>query len=283
MKSPSTEPVYTDIISPASPQFRVYCAAINGEQTDSDNFIVVIQDITEAIKYEQLRKDFVANVSHELRTPLTFIKGYVEALRGIIGKNADKTEEFLKVIERNIQQLTNLVEDLLELSRLESRQGIVRIRSTDINKLIEQVIETFKPAISKKNHNVITKIPADIMKFHADPDLLGKAISNLIGNAIKYTSENGQITIEVKQREANMEIEITDNGIGMAEEDLPRIFERFYRADKSRSREMGGTGLGLAIVKHIVQLHHGEISVQSKLGSGSKFIITLPIIPPDSI
>jgi two-component system phosphate regulon sensor histidine kinase PhoR len=240
-------------------------------------FIEINQEKTTALKYEQLRKDFVANVSHELRTPLTFIKGYAETLKELLNPEQKQAQEFLEIIEKNIGQLTHLVEDLLDLSRLESHQGIALMLPANIANLLNQVIDTFQPAIALKQHKVIKDIPDNLPELSIDSELMGKALANLLDNAIKYTPDKGQITIKAQTEPSAVKISISDTGIGIPQDDIPRIFERFYRVDKSRSREMGGTGLGLAIVKHIVQLHHGEVSVQSsKPGSGSIFTITLP-------
>ncbi|MEK7448002.1 MAG: ATP-binding protein [Planctomycetota bacterium] len=284
LANPSMAPAHQDMISPANKPLRIYCLPI---KEIPGSFLVVIYDISESVKYEQLRKDFVANVSHELRTPLTFIKGYVETLREDNLGDKEKTREFLDIIDKNVRQLTNLVEDLLELSQLESREGITRIRPIKPEKVIDDVIDYFRPAIEQKQHTITKKIQTDCPEIPADPDMLAKAIGNLLDNAIKYTPQNGRIEINVSGqprlgRDAAVappdaiQISVKDNGIGIPDEDLPRIFERFYRADKSRSREMGGTGLGLAIVKHIVQLHQGKVTVESTVGSGSRFIITLP-------
>lgn len=229
-------------------------------------------------RYDQLRKDFVANVSHELRTPLALVKGYVETLKD---ENLDKhkTGEFLDIIDRNVGQLTNLVEDLLELSRLDSQQSsgsIVRARPSGIAQIIERVATDFQPAIARKQHILKIDIAQPMPEITLDPGLMEKAVGNLLDNAIKYTPDKGKIEIRARVDAGELRIEVADNGIGIPAQDLERIFERFYRVDKSRSREMGGTGLGLAIVKHIVQLHKGRVAVHSQPGQGSVFTITLP-------
>lgn len=266
-----------DIVSPNARQLRLYYTPINALP---DNFMLVIYDVTEQNRFEQLRKDFVANVSHELRTPLTFIKGYVETLKEGGMEDKQSAAEFLNIIDRNVKQLTNLVEDLLELSRLESSRpmgSIIRLKPTAINKLIERVIENYRPAIAGKQHIVTRNIDASIPETPLDPDLMSKAIGNLIDNAIKYTPSGGKIELKAEIELDKLKIECIDNGIGIPQEDLARVFERFYRVDKSRSREMGGTGLGLSIVKHIIQLHQGEVSVQSEINKGSTFTIKLPL------
>ncbi|MFA5795004.1 MAG: ATP-binding protein [Candidatus Brocadiia bacterium] len=274
LAQPSVVLDHKDITSSSDKPLRVYCTPI---KETPGSFLVVIYDISESLKYEQLRKDFVANVSHELRTPLTFIKGYVETLKEDNLNDKGKTREFLDIIDKNVRQLANLVGDLLELSRLESRQGIARIRPIKPAKVIDDVVDYFRPAIEKKQHTVIRNIQADCPEIPVDPDMLAKAVGNLLDNAVKYTPDNGRIGIKADFDGSVLRIEVSDNGIGIPADDLPRIFERFYRVDKSRSREMGGTGLGLAIVKHIVQLHHGTVSVRSQSGQGSVFTIILPI------
>lgn len=244
---------------------------------DKAGVVLVAHDVTDSKRYESLRKEFVANVSHELRTPLTFIKGYVETLREGGANDPIKTREFLETINKHVIQLTNLVEDLLELSKLESGSDILKYRSVNIGELISRIAESFKTAFDQKKQQLCIDIEQGLTAIQADPDLLERAISNLLSNANKYTPDGGKIKIEAREGPNFVEIVVSDNGIGIPSEDLPRIFERFYRVDKSRSREMGGTGLGLAIVKHIVQLHNGTIEASSKLGEGSTFTIKLPI------
>ena len=232
---------------------------------------------TEATKYETLRRDFVANASHELRTPLALIKGYVETIKEDRKEDRDKMQEFLAIIDRNVNQLNNLVRDLLELSHLEYQKGIALIKPCNINEIIKSVLDDLEPFAILKKQTIVKNIPLDIPSIQTDAELLRKAISNLLDNAIKYTPEEGMIEITVAPEADNVTISVKDNGIGIPAEDLSRVFERFYRVDKSRSREMGGTGLGLSIVKHIVQTLKGEVSVQSATDKGSTFTIRLPL------
>ncbi|MBI5777997.1 MAG: HAMP domain-containing protein [Planctomycetes bacterium] len=232
----------------------------------------------EAAKYETLRRDFVANASHELRTPLSLIKGYVETIKEGRQEDWDKMQEFLGIIDRNVNQLDNLVRDLLELSRLEYQKGIALNKPCNINDIIKSVLDDLEPFAALKKQTIIKNIPSDTPAIRTDAELLKKAISNLLDNAIKYTPESGKIEIDVTADAQRLTISIKDNGIGIPGEDLARVFERFYRVDKSRSREMGGTGLGLSIVKHIVQTLKGEVTVTSQPNQGSTFIIKLPII-----
>lgn len=241
--------------------------------------ILVMRDVTDSRRFDNLRKEFVANVSHELRTPLTMIKGYVETLREAIARDPSKTGEFLGVIEKHVNQLTRLVDDLLELSRLESPQGIAKFREVCPEAVLRKVEETFRPAFERKGQTFDCKLEANLPTVLADPDLLEGAILNLLDNSSKYTPNGGRILLTVKPAEKGIEIAVSDTGIGIPAADQPRIFERFFRVDKSRSRELGGTGLGLAIVKHIVQLHHGRVSVESVLDRGSTFTLFLPLNP----
>ena len=238
--------------------------------------IVVVHDVTEANRYQELRKEFVANVSHELRTPLTVIKGYVETLRDGAARNSDKCDEYLATIDRHATQLGNLVNDLLELSKLESQSILPKRSSIDMIALIRRAAELLQPANDLKHHTLEVNLPILSPVVIGNTDYLERAVINLLDNAIKYTPPNGKVQISLRAEHNTAIIEVADNGIGIPAEDIPRIFERFYRVDRSRSREMGGTGLGLAIVKHVVQAHGGSVEVQSEVGHSTKFRILLP-------
>ncbi|HEU4338928.1 MAG TPA: ATP-binding protein [Planctomycetota bacterium] len=244
----------------------------------AEGVVIVAHDATESVRYQELRKEFVANVSHELRTPLTMIKGFVETLRDGALADAVKGPEFLGTIEKHVDQLTNLVSDLLELSRLESREGLPRRARVEMAATLTRVVEFMKPAAEKKRQTLELSLNGSLPGVAGDPDYLERAVSNLVDNAIKYTPEGGRIHLSAKSHEDDVVIEVTDTGIGIPPEDVPRVFERFYRVDKSRSREMGGTGLGLSIVKHVVQVHGGTVEVESAVGKGSTFRVRLPAI-----
>ena len=254
------------------------CPVTYGAATQrSPGLIIVVHDITQAMRYQDLRKEFVANVSHELRTPLTVIKGYIETLRdGAIG-DPRKRDEYLLTIERHANQLTNLVSDLLELSRLDSQSALPRRTSVDLVALCRRAAELLQPAIQAKGHTLTLQLPAATPPIVGNADYLERAIINLIDNAVKYTPAGGKICVAVRMEPPHAVIEVSDSGIGIPKEDLPRIFERFYRVDRSRSREMGGTGLGLSIVKHVVQVHGGSIDIASEINAGSRFRILLPL------
>ncbi len=245
-------------------------------QGSPEGLVIVAHDISQSVQYEELRKEFVANVSHELRTPLTAIRGYVETLEDGAIRDAAKGPAFLATIAKNTRQLTNLVDDLLEISRLEGRTALPRRVRVDVGRSVQNVVDLLAPAARKKEQTLAADLPADLPAAEGDPDYLERAVANLVDNAVKYTPEGGTIRVAAARRDDGIVIEVRDTGLGIPPEDLPRIFERFYRVDKSRSREMGGTGLGLAIVKHIVQAHGGTVEAESAPGQGSCFRITLP-------
>ncbi len=241
-----------------------------------NEIVVTLHEITEIKKTEKIKKDFISNVSHELRTPLTAIKGFIETLLGT-AKGEDK--KYLQIIERQTNRLINIVKDLLKLSELEDIQEGKReigFSKVYLKELIGNVFNIYEKEIKSKGLKSSLEIAKNVSKIKADPFKLEQLFINLIENAIKYT-EKGEINIVVKKDKKSVLVEVSDTGIGIARKHLSRIFERFYVVDKSRSRELGGTGLGLSIVKHIVQLHEGEISVESTLGKGTKFIIVLPV------
>jgi two-component system phosphate regulon sensor histidine kinase PhoR len=244
----------------------------------SSGCVLVVRDVTEERRYDRLRKEFVANVSHELRTPLSVIRGYVETLRDGALKDAENAPRFLESIEKNVERLSSLVGDLLELSRLESGTQLLHPRTLEGRELVQKVIEDFRP-LAEKRKQTLSVEAREAVPFQADPDLLERALRNLVENAIKYTGEGGSIRVLVGSDEDEVVFTVQDTGMGIPEADLPRVFERFYRVDKSRSRELGGTGLGLAIVKHVAQLHGGSVSVQSRVGHGSSFRLRLPRTP----
>jgi len=241
--------------------------------------IILAHDMTEIAKYENLRKEFVANVSHELRTPLTMIKGFVETLKDGAIDDRPRAIQYLDTVQRHSDQLTNLVSDLLDLSRFDSGLEIPRGGVVHLDAVIRRAVELVTPAANKKGHRLTVQVEVDLPTLAGNADYLQRAVVNLLENAIKYTRDGGAIELKAGREGNMMGIEVSDNGIGIAADDLPRIFERFYRVDRSRSREMGGTGLGLSIVKHVVQAHGGAVDVSSVLNKGSSFKIRLPLIP----
>ena len=238
--------------------------------------VAVFRDITLLKEFERLRTEFVANVSHELKTPLTSILGFVETLKDGGIDDPENRMKFLQIIETQSKTLHTLIEDLLLLSRIESAKEPLRLREVDVEELFDKMRETFLPILKEKSIQLQAVPPAKAIRLHVEPGSLERALSNLIDNALKYNQANGRVTLQAHDSAGSVTLEVRDTGIGIAPGDLPRIFERFYRADKSRSRESGGTGLGLSIAKHIVERHGGRIDVQSTPGKGSTFSIILP-------
>ncbi len=240
--------------------------------------LFVLHDITRQKKLEAIRKDFVANVSHELRTPLSVIKGYVETLvdshREI---PLEDRERFLRTIQRHTERLNSLLEDLLVLSRLESINPGLRRESTSLGSLIHAVIEDSRARPAAAEHRLTVEVDPAIETLLIDPLKITQVLENLVDNALKYSAKGSRIDVIAKRHLQEVEVCVRDNGAGIPSEDLPHIFERFYRVDKGRSRDKGGTGLGLSIVKHIVQLHGGKVRAESTLGQGTAFFFTLPV------
>lgn len=241
--------------------------------------IIVLQDVTEQEKMEQSRRDFVANVSHELRTPLTTIKSYLEALDDGAVDDEKLAKRFVGVTLNEAERMIRLVNDLLHLSRLDSRQMILHKEETDLHEMLEDVADRFSFQARQKRIGITIQIDAKLPgTVFLDSDQIDQVLDNLVSNAIKYTVEGGNIAIRAKPyREEMVLIEVEDTGIGIPKKDLSRIFERFYRVDKARSRSMGGTGLGLSIAREIIRAHGGQIWLESELDVGTKISFTLPI------
>ena len=241
--------------------------------------IVVLNDVTQLRHLETMRKEFVSNVSHEIKTPLTAIKGFVETLSQGAMENPGEAKRFLNIIEKHVNRLVALIEDLMHLSVIEQKDKIkeIKLKKGNIMSVIKTAVQVCQAKAESKKIKVNLICHEDI-SAKIDTQLLEQAAVNLLDNAIKYSEEEGLVQIEVITKDTEVCISFKDYGIGIPKEHLPRLFERFYRVDKARSRKLGGTGLGLAIVKHIVQTHGGYVTVESKLGEGSNFVIHLPKI-----
>jgi len=238
--------------------------------------LLVLHDITELHRLEQVRTEFVANVSHELRTPLTSIKGYLETLREGALEEPATAWRFLEIAHTHTERLSRLIDDLLQLSNIETRRVSLTLSPVVLHDIARDVLAVFDPRASQKNLVLSNHVPLDLC-VHADQDRLAQILVNLVDNAVKYTPEGGRITLGATHQPSDfVEIWVADTGIGIPSTDLPRITERFYRVDKARSRELGGTGLGLAIVKHLVQIHGGELRIESELGKGTTVRFTMP-------
>jgi two-component system phosphate regulon sensor histidine kinase PhoR len=269
-------------VSPAVGQYLEITACTYPAEGPPEGLILVAHDTTQSVRYQELRKEFVANVSHELRTPLTVIKGFTETLRDGAISDPVTGPKFLATIEKHVDQLTNLVSDLLELSKLEATLELPRRVSVDLAAIVRRAADLLLPAAQRKDQTLDVELPRALPRLQGNPDYIERAISNLIDNAIKYSPEHGTIHVGAGVEGDWLFVEVCDNGIGIPPEDLSRVFERFYRVDRSRSREMGGTGLGLSIVKHVLQVHGGTIDVTSTPGKGSKFRMKLPM-PADVV
>jgi two-component system phosphate regulon sensor histidine kinase PhoR len=237
--------------------------------------LAVVHDMSETRRLETVRSDFVANVSHELKTPLTSIKGFVETLREGAIDDKENGPAFLKIIQDHTDRLDRLVDDLLALAHIESREMELRRGKFDLRKLADDIIPGFRSQMARKRVEVKDELPAGAI-VNADRERVGQVLTNLIDNAIKFNRDGGSVRIYCADSDGAVKVTVEDSGCGIPAKELGRIFERFYRVDKARSRDLGGTGLGLSIVKHIVELHGGSVGVESSEGLGSKFWFTLP-------
>jgi two-component system, OmpR family, phosphate regulon sensor histidine kinase PhoR len=248
-------------ISPLGPELRGSAA--------------VFHDVTELRRLEKVRTDFVANVSHELRTPITAIRGYAETLKSGALQNPQVAANMVDIIHRQSERLSELVEDLLELSRIEARQIQLAKKPIALKAAVQRAGDAVVPKAQAKGVKVTLEIPEGLYA-EADERAVEQVLVNLLDNAVKYTPSGGTVAVKARRAGANVELEVKDTGMGIEPKHLPRIFERFYRVDKGRSREMGGTGLGLSIVKHLADAMGGDVRVESQHGEGSTFFVVLP-------
>jgi two-component system, OmpR family, phosphate regulon sensor histidine kinase PhoR len=254
---------------------RVNAAVISNSAGEREGMILVFHDLTRLKQLERTREDFVANVSHELRTPLSLIKGYVETLLDGARNDPAIAERFLKIIERNAERLDLLIQDLLIISALESGRMKLDLQPVELRPLAEKVFSDLHSRAQNKGVKLINELPE--LAAMADVNRLEQVLANLVDNAIKYGRAEGHVTVGGKKLDdGRLEMFVQDDGPGIPPESLDRVFERFYRVDKARSRDQGGTGLGLAIVKHIAQAHGGEVWARSEPGKGAMFFFTLP-------
>ncbi|WP_420973668.1 sensory box histidine kinase PhoR [Bacillus thuringiensis] len=255
--------------------FEVYGAPIIGTNHEWKGIVLVFHDITELKKLEQMRKDFLANVSHELKTPITSIKGFSETLLDGAMDNKKFCEHFLRIILKESERMQGLIEDLLDLSKIEQQGFKLNMGTVDMKGLLEDIHMVLDNKAGEKE----ISLQVNVLKRASvigDPSRLKQIFINLINNAIVYTPAGGVVSVELAEDKYNAYIKVSDTGIGISKEEIPRIFERFYRVDKARSRNTGGTGLGLSIVKHLVEAHHGTITVDSEVGEGTTFTVVLP-------
>jgi two-component system, OmpR family, phosphate regulon sensor histidine kinase PhoR len=270
-------PVRCELTLDAS-QVELHAVATKNEPGETTGALVLFHDITELKRIDQVRRDFVANVSHELRTPLSILRGYIETLLDSPKTSSEELTRILRVMERHSNRLELLVEDLLTLAQLESGNPDLQLGNVDLPSFFRDMIHDWEKKFTSKQLNIVVDVPSELSPICVDRTRLQEALYNLLDNAVKYSRDHGEIRLGARQRDGEIELSVSDDGIGIAKEDLPRIFERFYRADKARSPDkVSGTGLGLAIVKHIAQLHGGRVEADSEPGKGTTIRVLLPM------
>lgn len=254
---------------------NVYGAPVIGEHQRWLGIVIVFHDITELKRLEQIRKDFVANVSHELRTPVTSIKGFSETLLDGAYKDTDTLLSFLEIVHTESNRLEMLINDLLDLSNVEQSGFEVKAQPTDMKAVIKRAVEMIQPKINEKSIGL--KLEIKPVTVYGDSNRLIQVMMNLLINAVTYSGNNTEISIRLNVKNDQAVIQVEDQGIGIESSEIDRLFERFYRVDRARSRNSGGTGLGLSIVKHLIEAHHGKVEVASTVGVGTTFTIYLPL------
>ena len=260
-------------------QIELVAVATRNDAGEITGALVLFHDITELRKVDQVRRDFVANVSHELRTPLSILRGYIETLLDSPEISREEFSRILGIMERHSKRLDLLAADLLTLAQLESANPDLQLGKVDLSTFFGEIIRDWEKKLANKHLNMIVDVAPELPSICADRARLQEAFYNLLDNAVKYSYEHGEIRLQARQRDKEIVLSVSDKGIGIGKEDLPRIFERFYRIDKARTAEnIRGTGLGLAIVKHIAQLHGGYVEAESELERGATIRVVLPIV-----
>jgi two-component system phosphate regulon sensor histidine kinase PhoR len=254
---------------------RIFSAQAAPASAPDGGAVLVLHDITDLRRADRVRRDFVANVSHELRTPLTAIRGYVEALMEDPG-SAEQRKKFLEVIDRHTVRMERLVRDLLRLARLDAQQEIAERHRCDVESLFKSVVADLTAPIERQQVQIEIAVEPDARVAQLDPTKLHDALRNLIENAVNYSPTGGRVTLGARIEGDRVALTVSDEGPGLPESDFERVFERFYRVDKSRTGDPGGTGLGLSIVRHLVELHGGQVRARNKPGAGAMFTILLP-------
>ncbi|KEO84055.1 hypothetical protein EL26_06220 [Tumebacillus flagellatus] len=266
---------------PVERTVEVYITPIHSNYNRIAGAVVLMHDVSDWRRLERMRSEFVANVSHELRTPITAVRGFSETLLDGAMENPEITKQFLQIIHDESTRLTRLINELLELSKIESGHIQFRLGTVDLVNVVERTLVQYRHQAKQADVQLSMQLPPGKVEFEADADRVQQVLINLLGNAIAYTPAGGHVTVRVEDLGDEVLMEVQDTGIGIPEEDLPRLFERFYRVDKARARRSGGTGLGLSIVKHILEVHHGRVDVSSKVGEGSRFRVYLPKKQPE--
>jgi len=283
----SHEPLHEEltVYYPEERLLELNFVPMHTNEEQEPGLLLVLQDVTAIRRLERMRSEFVANVSHELKTPVAAVKGFAETLLAGAVNDPETAQSFLTIIHDESERLNRLIGDILELSKIESRRSPLQFSPVDLHAFVDRLAEFMSTEAAKKNINLEWQVEEGLF-VEADEDRLGQILLNLLQNGINYTPEGGSVRVSAELvdggvqegEEDRVRIIVSDTGIGIPKKDLPRIFERFYRVDKARSRSSGGTGLGLSIVKHLAELHHGSIRVESTVGVGSKFILELPLI-----
>lgn len=255
---------------------QIHGTVLRDEAGEGIGAMVVLNDVTRLRQLEQVRRDFVANVSHELKTPITSIKGFVETLLDGAIENVEDARRFLEIVARHVDRLNTIIDDLLTLSRLErEEEPEIYLEPADLRNVLEGAVELCRQAADAKGIRIEIRCD-EALSARINPPLIERAVVNLVDNAIKYSGEGSRVAVEGRSDGGRVLISVRDQGCGIPAAHLPRLFERFYRVDQARSRQLGGTGLGLSIVRHIAQCHHGKVAVESEVGRGSTFILELP-------
>ncbi|HEY4283644.1 MAG TPA: ATP-binding protein, partial [Chthoniobacterales bacterium] len=239
----------------------------------------LFHDITELKQTDEIRRDFVANVSHELRTPLSILRGYIETLLDDPNLSGEEVNRILEVMKKHSGRLNALTDDLLTLARLESANPNLQLEEVRLSELFAAIVRDWASKFADRKLRIDVNVACDVPVIQADATRLQEVLYNLLDNAVKYSEPNGRIRLQATRHNDQVALSVTDTGTGIGKADLPRIFERFYRTDKARSRELGGTGLGLSIVKHIAQMHGGSVEAESAVGQGTTIRVLLPVQP----
>jgi two-component system, OmpR family, phosphate regulon sensor histidine kinase PhoR len=257
-------------------QLQVTAVPITGESREATGIVALFHDISRLKQADEIRRDFVANVSHELRTPLSIFRGNLETLLEVGDLDQNEARHIYEVMKRHSDRLNLLVNDLLSLARLESKEAKLQLSEINVRDFLEKVTRDWSKRLAAKNLRLESQVPDDFPVLRADERRLEEVVHNLLDNAVNYSHPNTRILIRGRAPDQEIVLSVSDQGVGIAPADLPRIFERFYRADRARSRDLGGTGLGLSIVKHIAQLHGGRVEAESILGQGTTIRVILP-------
>jgi len=271
------ELIISDSQSNSPRRMQLSAVAMKNEADTATGAVVLFHDITQLKQADEIRRDFVANVSHELRTPLSILRGYIETLLDDPETSRDELERILEVMKRHSNRLGVLVDDLLTLAQLESANPNLQLSDVRLSELFAAIVHDWAKKFAEKKLSVDIAIAANLPIIRADETRLREVLYNLLDNSLKYTQPGGKICLQAQRSGEEIALSVSDTGLGISETDLPRVFERFYRADKARRRELGGTGLGLSIVKHIAQMHGGRVEAESKLGRGTTIRVLLPL------